>query len=82
MAGIACPLNFSIKKPTNGGMIKDKSAVSGPEIRYAFRQAVGRGNVEVSDGGGHQAPGSANRLRPPPFAPLIGWRAISILVDV
>jgi hypothetical protein len=45
VAGIACPLNFSTKKPTNGGMIKDKSAVSDPERRYAFMQAVGRGNV-------------------------------------
>jgi hypothetical protein len=27
-------------------------------------------NAEVSDGGGHQAPGFANRRRPPPFAPL------------
>src|ERR1035441_10532737 len=26
-------------------MIKDKSALSDPERRYAFRQAVGRGNV-------------------------------------
>jgi hypothetical protein len=26
-------------------MIKDNSAVSDPERRYAFRQAVGRGNA-------------------------------------
>jgi hypothetical protein len=27
-------------------------------------------NVQVSDGGGQQAPQSANGCRPPPFAPL------------
>jgi hypothetical protein len=41
VAGIACPLNFSIKKATKAGRIKYKSAVSDPERRYAFRQAVG-----------------------------------------
>ena len=40
---------------------------------WFHKKRVATPNGEVSDGGGHQAPESANGCRPPPFAPLKSW---------
>ena len=58
------------------GMIKDKSAVSDPERRYAFRQVVGRVNDPVHRWRPVPTPELADRFLEPPFGAALGVRGL------